>query len=129
MGYNEKMDVRIRATDFQLTSGITDFVQQRLGPIEKILGNDAALARCEVELGRSGASRHGEYTWFAEIQVMCPGDERVIARNQEPTMNAAIDNAQAEAMMQLRKHKRLHSRVMRRTGAAVKRWMRWANPA
>lgn len=97
----------------------------RLAPIEKLLGDDAELARCEVELGRSGAQRHGEYTWFAEIQIVSPGSDRVIARNQEPTVNAAIDNAQEEAMMQLRKQKKLHVRVLRKTGAAVKRWMRW----
>jgi ribosomal subunit interface protein len=119
------MDVRIRASEFPMTTAINDYVQQRLATIEKLLGSDAQLARCEVELGRSGgAQRHGEYIWIAEIQVSYPGGERVVARNQEATVNAAIDNAKEEVMMQLRKNKRLHTRVLRRTGAAIKRWMR-----
>jgi ribosome-associated translation inhibitor RaiA len=119
------MDLRIRATDFQMNTATSDYLQQRLASIEKMLGSDAELARCEVELGRSGgAQRHGEYVWFAEIQVIYPGGERVVARNQEPSINAAIDNAKDEAMVQLRKNKRLHTRVLRRTGAAIKRWMR-----
>ncbi len=120
------MDVRVRATDFQMDTATSQYLQQKLASLEKLLGADAALARCEVELGRSGgAQRHGEYTWFAEIQVMYPGSTRIVARNQEPTIHSAIDQAQDEAMMQLRKEKRLHARVLRKTGAAVKRWMRF----
>lgn len=119
------MDVRVRAADFQLTTETSDYLQQRLDALEKLLGSEASSARCEVDLGRSGgAQRHGEYTWVAEIQVSYPGGVRVVARNQEPTINAAIDNAKEEVMMQLRKNKRLHTRVLRRTGAAIKRWMR-----
>lgn len=120
------MDVRVRAKDFQLTPATSDYLRHRLVSIEKLLGGDAEFARCEVELVRSGgAERHGEYTWLAEIQVVYPGGERVVARNQEPTINAAIDNAKEEATMQLRRNKRLHMRLLRKTGAAVKSWMRW----
>lgn len=119
------MDIRTRATDFELNAGTADYLQQKLATIEKMLGEEARHARCEVELGRSGgAQRHGEYTWFAEIQVMCPGSPRIVARNQEPSINAAIDNAKEEVMVQLRKSKRAHTRVLRKTGAAIKRWMR-----
>lgn len=119
------MDIRTRTTDFQLTEATADYLQQKLDAIAKLLGDDARHARCEVELGRSGgAQRHGEYTWFAEIQIMYPGGSHIVARNQEPSINAAIDNAKEEVAMQLRKEKRLHTRVLRKTGAAVKRWMR-----
>ena len=119
------MDVRTRATGFELSPETSAYLDQKLASLEKVLGTDAELARCEVELSRSGgAQRHGEYVWLAEIQIIYPGGRRLVARNQEPTINAAIDNAQDEAMMQLRKERRLHSRVLRRTGAAVKRWMR-----
>ncbi len=119
------MDVRIRASDFEITPAISDYLQSRLEGIEKLLGSDAELARCEVELSRSGgAQRHGEYVWLAEFQITYPGGERVVARNQEPTIQAAIDQAKDEAIVQLRKNRKLHARVMRRTGAAVKRWLR-----
>ena len=120
------MDVRIRATDFELSSETSSYLDQKLASLEKLLGTDAGLARCEVEIRRSGgAQRHGEYLWLAEIQIIYPGGRRLVARNQESTVKAAIDKAQDEAMMQLRKERRLHSRVLRRTGAAVKRWMRF----
>jgi ribosome-associated translation inhibitor RaiA len=126
MGYTESMEVRIRASDFQLSTETSKYLDQKLASLEKVLGTDAALARCEVELSRSGgAQRHGEYVWLAEIQIIYPGGRRLVARNQEPTINSAIDNAQGEAMMQLRKERRLHSRVLRRTGAAIKRWTRF----
>jgi ribosomal subunit interface protein len=119
------MDLRIRAKDFQLTPAIEQYVQQRVSTLEKMLGHDGGISRCEVELGRSaGAQRHGEYVWLAEIQVIHPGGTRVVARNQEATVQAAIDMAKDEAMRQLRNQKRLHRRVLRHTGAAVKRWLR-----
>ena len=120
------MDVRIRATDFQISPAVSDYLQPRLDAIERMLGDDAALARCEVELSRSGgAQRHGEYVWRAEIQVTRPGGERIVARNQEATVNAAIDQAKDEVMAQLRGQKKSNMRVLRKTGAAIKRWMRF----
>jgi len=119
------MDIRIRAVGFQLTSAIEDYVRQRVASLEKMLGADAGISRCEVELSRSaGNERHSEYAWRAEIQILHPGGTRIVARNQEPTINAAIDNAKDEAAMQLRKEKRTSTRVLRKTGAAIKRWMR-----
>lgn len=100
-------------------------MQQRVATLEKMLGGNSDISRCEVELTRSGgAQRHGEYLWLAEIQVIHPGGTRVVARNQEATIQAAIDSAKDEAMVQLRREKRLHTRLIRKTGAAIKRWMR-----
>lgn len=119
------MDIRIKTTDYQITPDVSEYLHQKLASLEKLLGDDTEHARCEVELGRAGgAQRHGEYVWFAEIQVLRPGSPRVVARNQEPTMNAAIDNAKEEAMMQLRKEKKGNVRFLRKTGAAIKKWMR-----
>src|SRR4051812_27960828 len=118
------MDIRIRANGFQLTSAIEDYVQQRVATLEKMLGEDANISRCEVELGRSSGKEHSEYAWVAEIQIIQPGGSRVVARNQEATIQAAIDKAKDEAAMQLRKEKRTSTRVLRKTGAAIKKWMR-----
>ncbi len=119
------MDIRIRAKDFDLTPAIETYVQQRVGTFEKMLGADAGDTRCEIDLSRSGgAQHHSDYLWLAEIRIIPPTGTRIIATNQEATVNAAIDAAKDEAMVQLRREKKLHVRVMRKTGAAVKRWLR-----
>ncbi len=120
------MDIRIKAKDYELTPETRSYLDGRLMALEKFLGDDAALARCEVELGRAGGGqRHGANMWFAEIHIIQPGGVRVYARNSAESVNAAIDDVKEEVERQLRNERKLHIRVMRKTGAAIKNWMRF----
>jgi ribosomal subunit interface protein len=121
------MNVRIKTTDYQMTPEVASYLNERLRGIEKFL--DAEImesARCEVEIGRAaGRPRHGANIWFAEIQVVYPGEPRFIrATNNSESINGAIDDAKDEVMRQLRREKKLHIRFMRKTGAAMKRMLR-----
>ncbi|MBI5645243.1 HPF/RaiA family ribosome-associated protein [Candidatus Kaiserbacteria bacterium] len=119
------MDVRVKATDYELTPEASAYLDGRIAAIEKLLGSDALLARCEVEVGRdAGGMRHSDHMWFAEFNVITPGNGMMRATNRAPSVNAAIDDAQAEVMRQIRREKRLHIRILRRSGAFAKRLMR-----
>lgn len=120
------MDIRIKATDYELTQEARTYLDERIASLEKFLRDDAGTARCEIELGRDGGGqRHGANMWFAEIRIMQPGSTPVYARNNASTVNAAIDDVKEEIERQLRSEKKLHTRIMRKTGAAIKDWMRW----
>ena len=120
------MDIRIKVANHQLAEDTRSYLDERLASLEKYLGDDTSLVRCEVELGRdAGRPRHGANMWFAEIHIIEPGSARVYARNNAESVNAAIDDVKEEVERQLRQNKKLHMRVMRKTGAAVKRWMRF----
>lgn len=122
------MDIRIKATDYELTTETRGYLDERLASLEKFLGDDISLVRCEVELGRdAGRPRHGANIWFAEIRVISPGSTPVYARNNASSVNAAIDDVKEEIERQLRKGKKLHIRMMRKTGSAIKNWMRFGN--
>ena len=117
------MDVRIKATDFEMTDDVQDYLDERILAIEKHMG-DADLARCEVELGRAaGHSKHGE-NWFAEFQIAVPGSDlvRVVAHGE--TVNAAIDAAKDEMLGRVKKDKTKRFASARRTGARIKDWLR-----
>jgi ribosome-associated translation inhibitor RaiA len=119
------MDIRVKASEYQLTREVTDHLDEKLAQIEKNAGPDSTQARIEVEIGRAaGHHKHSEYMYFAEFQLVRPGMSRLIARNNEPTINAAIDNAKDELLVQLHREKRLHSRLWRRGGAFAKRLLR-----
>lgn len=121
------MNVRIKATDYELTREVQGYVDDRIASIEKLLGDDARTARCEVEMGRAaGRPRHGDNMWFAEMRIVVPGEADVYARNNSSTVNAAIDDVKEEIERQLRKGRKLHIRMMRRTGSAIKNWMRFS---
>jgi ribosomal subunit interface protein len=120
------MDVRVKATGYQMTPDVSDYLDTRLATLEKLLGADAETTRCEVELGRdAGNMRHGEHVWFAEITLRSPGGASVRATNRAASINAAIDDVKEEAERQLRREKQAHIRIMRKSGAALKRLMRW----
>jgi ribosomal subunit interface protein len=124
------MEIRIRTTDYHMTQEVAAYLNERLRSLEKFL--DAEImesARCEVEIGRAaGRPRHGANIYFAEIQVIYPGEERFIrATNNSESINGAIDDAKDEVLRQLRREKKLHIRVARRAGAFAKGMMRFGN--
>lgn len=119
------MDIRIKSTNYEMTSETSDYLANRLLHIEKLLGTDAELARCEVELGRdAGGQRHGEHVWFAEMQIIYPGGQSVRATNHSESINGAIDDVKEEVMRQLKRERKLHIRLARKSGAWAKRLMR-----
>ncbi len=113
------------AKDFELTGAVKKYLEVRTKALEKLLGADAAISRCEVELGRAaGKQRHGEHLYFAEFLIRAPRRKPVRAVNHESTINAAIDNAKEEVMRQLRKQKTVKISSDKRVGAQVKRALR-----
>ena len=119
------MNIRIKASEYELTLEARQYLEDRLASLEKMLGDDAALARCEVELGRAaGGQRHGANMWFAEIHIKSPGGAQVYARNNSESINGAIDDVKEEAERQVRKGRKLHIRIARKTGSAIKNWLR-----
>ncbi len=113
------------AKDFELTGAVTKYLDIRVRALEKLLGADAVISRCEVELGRAaGKQRHGEHLYFAEFLIRAPRRKMVRAVNHESSINAAIDNAKDEVMRQLRKQKTVKITSEKRAGAQVKRTLR-----
>jgi ribosomal subunit interface protein len=122
------MNTRIKSTDYQITPEVSDYLDTRLLTLEKLLGTDADLARCEVEVGRdAGNQRHGEHMWFAEITIKAPGGLRARASNRASSINAAIDDVKEEVERQLRREKQAHIRILRKSGAAIKNLIRWGD--
>ncbi len=120
------MDVRVKATDFQMTPDVQAYLDSRIESLQKLLADSEDIARIEVELGRdAGRPRHGANIWFAEIHIIVPGAERIYARNNSESINGAIDDVKEEAERQLRRERKLHIRFYRKGGALAKRLMRF----
>ena len=119
------MDIRIKTTEYELTPEVSAYLDDRIAALEKFMSSSADAARCEVELGRdAGRPRHGANIFFAEMRVIQPGIAAVYARNNAASVNAAIDDVKEEVERQLRRERKLHIRVLRKTGGAIKNWMR-----
>ena len=124
-GIMKHMDIRIKTTEYELTPEVSAYLDDRIAALEKFMSSSADAARCEVELGRdAGRPRHGANIFFAEMRVIQPGIAAVYARNNAASVNAAIDDVKEEVERQLRRERKLHIRVLRKTGGAIKNWMR-----
>lgn len=119
------METRIKTTDFEMTVEVQATLDKALEAIQKLVSADMGAARCEVELGRASGMHKSDYMWKAEMQVVFPGGEIFRATNHAPTMNAAIDDVRDEVVRQLRQRKRKYLAVIRRTGKAVKDFLRF----
>jgi ribosome-associated translation inhibitor RaiA len=128
MQYNTDMDIRIKTTDYQMVPETSTYLDERIAVIERHLGADAVNARVEVEVGRAaGNAKHGAYLWFAEFNIIVPGAPSMYAKNNEDTVNAAIEQAKEEVLIQMRREKEVHRTDVRKTGAAVKNLLKFGS--
>ena len=119
------MDIRVKASDYQMTPEVSKYLDEKIAQIETLIGAEADQSRVEADVGRAtGHHKHSEYMYFAELQLLRPGWPRLVAKNHEPNVNSAIENAKEELLRQIRHEKKLHARVWRRGGALAKRLLR-----
>lgn len=117
------METRTKLTDYQITPEVQSYLDERLAVIEKLADERDAAARADVELGRDTGHKSGD-VYFAEINIHAGGDiVRSSARGE--SVNAAIDEAKDEILKQIRTRKQLHRRFLRKSGDALKRFMRF----
>ena len=120
------MNIRLKVTDYEITPDVRTYLDQRVASLAKLLTGFEDVARIEVEIGRdAGRPRHGANIWFAEMQVIVPGQERAYARNNSESVNGAIDDVKEEVERQLRRERKIHIRLYRKGGALAKRLMRF----
>jgi ribosomal subunit interface protein len=120
------MDIRIKATDYEITPETRKYLDERIAHIEKLLSGDADNARLEIELGRAaGRPRHGANIWFTEVQILYGSGKKIRASNNSESINGAIDDVRNEVERQLLKEKKLHKRIIHKGGEAVKRMIRF----
>lgn len=117
------MDIRVKTTAYEMTPETSDYLDERIASLEKFLGSDADVTRCEVEIGQDGGHRHGDNLFFAEFHILYPGGS-IRSTNHSESVRGAIDDAKEEAARQLRRERKAHIRMWRRSGAAFKRLLR-----
>lgn len=118
------MEKRIKTTDYELTPEVSSYLDERLAAMAKAFGEDPKL-RFEVELGRAtGHTRHGDNVWFIEIDAITSHGSRR-SSSHAASIKEAIDEVRDEVIRQERSGKRLHRRIIRKSGAALKSLLRF----
>lgn len=118
------MDIRVKA-DFKMTADTSDYLEARLRPLERHLGEKADNARCEVEITRAaGDKKSSDHMWRAEVHIIVPGEKSIYAKNHAGSVNASIDDVKEEVERQIRKQKKTGRAVQKKMGTKVKRMLR-----
>jgi ribosomal subunit interface protein len=121
------MNINIKTTGISLTPSISDYVEKRLRPIEKLLQDDSTV-QCDVELAKTtNHHRHGDI-FKAEVHIVGK-DMDIFATVEKEDMYAAIDLVQEEVIRQIKSRKEKRQSLIRRGGAQVKEIIKglWKN--
>ena len=115
------MNTNIKATNMELTSSITDYVNKKIESLAKFLnGKDAVI---KVEVGKTTQHhKNGEY-YRAEIDISA-GDVKVYASSEENDLYSAIDSVKEEIARSLVSMKDRKKTLFKRGATSVKKMIK-----
>lgn len=117
------MDIQIKATNTNLTPGITDYVEKRLSALEKYIDQEDTSIRCYVEVGRTTKHHQQGDVFRAEINLHIAGND-FRSVSETVSLHAAIDDAKDDMVRELRKHKRKQEQLLKKGGAQIKAFLK-----
>lgn len=118
------MNIVTKSTNYSLSSDTGEFINEKLGAIGKLLGNDADSALLEVEVGKVTVKHQNGPVYRAEGNLSSKGKlYRAVATAE--TMETAVENMRNELTKELTRARGKERGLMRRGGSAVKSFLRW----
>lgn len=117
------MDINIKSTGIVLTDDISEYLNKRLGPLEKLLDSTDSSVLCNVEVGKTTKHHLQGEVFRAEINLHTAG-HNFRAVSEKETLYEAIDDAKDEMQRELRRAKRKRIHMLHRGGAKIKEFLR-----
>ncbi|MBI4691852.1 MAG: ribosome-associated translation inhibitor RaiA [Candidatus Terrybacteria bacterium] len=119
------MRINLKATNIELTLAIQDYVDKKIGGLEKFLDdyNDPSV-QVWVEMGMSSRHHHKGDIFRAEIQIHLPHYKkgaRAVAEGE--TLYAAIDNVHEEIKLELSKIKDRRKSLIKKGARLFKKFL------
>ncbi len=117
------MNISYKTMNMELTHEIQAYAEEKLEAVERSLTRLPQDSQaCEVIFTKdthhaTGSVYRADFTIFA-------GGERVHAVGHGESITAAMDEAKDELTRRVRENKRVHVRMLRTGGAAIKRLLR-----
>lgn len=119
------MKINIKATNFELTEAIRNYVEEKLGALEKMLpvGDDSVMA--DVEVGKINKHHQHGQVFKAEVNLHFK-HHYLRAEAFHEDLYAAIDEMQDEIARQINTSIEKRHTLMRRGGRVLKNMLRGA---
>ena len=113
------MNIKIRATNFDITPAIDEYVTRKISSLEKFLQGQGNIL-CEVEIGRTTKHHKSGDIFRAEINMVEAGGRQIFAVAEEADLYAAIDVVRDEAEREIVSKKNRYKTLLRKGGARIK---------
>jgi putative sigma-54 modulation protein len=116
------MNTNIKATNMELTSAISDYVNKRLSGIEKFIKNeDNAIAY--IEVGKTTNHHKQGDVFRAEFNVEIAGI-KFYTFSEKEDLYEAIDDAKGEIVRQITSNKDRRQTLFKRGATSVKKMLK-----
>ena len=100
------MKINIKATNFELTPAIKEYIEEKIGGLEKFIHNPDDSVQAWVEVGLTTRHHQKGDIYRAEIQIRLPRVENGIrTESEQEDLYTAIDDARNEMKLELLKVK------------------------
>lgn len=113
------MNIKIQATNLELTSDVRDYLDKKLPYFEQFLEHGGGAALCEVEVEKTTAHHKQGSIYRAEINIT-DGGSHYRAESRQENIYAAIDEVKDDMSRELKRSKNKKRTLVRRGGAKVK---------
>ncbi len=116
------MKINFKSTQIELAPEITNYCQQKLDSLDKLLTDDES-AFLDVELGKTTEHHKQGEIFRAEINLHTAGKNfRAEAVGED--LYLAIDEAKDELLSEVKRYKKKQGAMLRRGGRMVKDFLR-----
>lgn len=130
------MKINIKATNLDLTPAIREYIEEKVGGLEKFLTPKSIdwepevgrpTVEAFVEISRTTKHHHKGPVYRAEINVPMPGQRKVLrAEAEQWDIRVAIDQIKDEIQIELKKYNQSQSAKFKRGSRMIKNLLRFS---
>ncbi|OGZ34016.1 MAG: ribosomal subunit interface protein [Candidatus Portnoybacteria bacterium RIFCSPLOWO2_12_FULL_39_9] len=101
----KKMKIIIKATKIKLSPALYDYIEKKIGGLEKFLKNiDKEATEARVEIGKPSQHHQKGDIYYAEVNLSWPG-KILRVEASEWDLRAAVDKVKDELQREIKKYK------------------------
>lgn len=98
------MKIILHGKNIELTPAIREYVDEKIGHVEKILGGESPSVEARIEIGKPSSHHHKGPVYYAELNVRA-GKMLFRATAEHDDVRTAIDTVRDEIQRQISKFK------------------------
>ena len=117
--------ITVKATNIELSTGLSNLIDQKFMPLGKLIPDGATDATCKVEISKLTEHQSGKIYRF-EVNLFAHGRTYRTEATEEQ-VEKAIDEARDELKRELEHVQGKHHSLVRRGARALKSMLRFGN--